>query len=82
MQFHTSVNASLMHTIKFFFKNKTILYPYLKYPIRGFLLDFLHRQLRKCVSHAYTWDTGKHSYFEPVLKPVKVKERNVSIIHL
>jgi len=89
MQLHTSVNASLTHIIKFFFK--PFLYPYLEYPIQVFLLDLLHHQLQKCVSHAYTWDTGKHSYFESVLKPVKLKERHIqtwdssisiSIIHV
>lgn len=77
-----------MHTIKFFFKNKTTSISYPKYPIQGFLPDLLHHQLQRYVSHAYIWDTEKHSYFEPVLKPVKVKERmfkpstGISIIHL
>lgn len=67
---YTSIKAFHIHAI-----NKLFLYSYLEHPIQQFLLDLLHHLLQKCVSHVYIWDTGKHSYSELVLKPVKWKRR-------
>lgn len=74
MQFHHAVNASCT-PLDFSSKMKPFPYSYPKYPIQEFLPDLLRHQFQKYASHAYIWDTGKHSYFELVLKPVKGKER-------
>lgn len=87
MQFHSSANASCT-PLNFSSKIKPFPCSYPKYPIQGFLPDLLRHQLQKYVSRAYIWDIGKHSYFEPVLKPAKGEKRmfkpstGISIIHL